>query len=187
MLNDIRIVIHTAKGDIDITLFPEKAPLAVANFLNLSLRKFYDGLNFHRVVSRFVIQGGDPEGSGRGGPGYQFKNEIDASLSHATVGVMAMANAGPNTNGSQFYITLEALPTGHVQMLDGSYSIFGQVTKGVDVANKIRQGDKITSVEVLDPVDALFTAQNKQLAEWDRILDRKFGGRLAPIPASGPQ
>jgi peptidyl-prolyl cis-trans isomerase B (cyclophilin B) len=184
MLNDIRIVIHTAKGDIDVTLFPEKAPLAAANFLNLALRKFYDNLSFHRVVPKFVIQGGDPEGNGRGGPGYKFKNEIHASLSHATVGMMAMANAGPNTNGSQFYITLEALPDGHVQMLDGSYSIFGQVTKGVDVANQISQGDKIDSVEVLDPVDALFTAENKQLAEWNQVLDRKFSGRLAPATNS---
>jgi peptidyl-prolyl cis-trans isomerase B (cyclophilin B) len=94
MLNDIRIVIHTAKGDIDVPLFPEKAPLAAANFLNLALRKFYDNLTFHRVVPKFVIQGGDPEGSGRGGPGYKFKNEIHSSLSHATVGMMAMANAG---------------------------------------------------------------------------------------------
>ena len=99
MLNDIRIVIHTAKGDIDVTLFPEKAPLAVANFLNLALRKFYDGLIFHRVVPKFVIQGGDPEGNGRGGPGYRFKNEIHSSLSHASVGMMAMANAGPNKIG----------------------------------------------------------------------------------------
>ncbi len=107
MLTDIRIVIHTAKGDIDATLFPSKAPVTAANFLNLASRKFYDGLTFHRVVPRFVIQGGDPLGTGSGGPGYRFENEIHASLSHENVGVLAMANAGPDTNGSQFYVTID--------------------------------------------------------------------------------
>ena len=92
MLKDIRIVIHTVKGDIEATTFPAKAPVTTANFLNLASRKFYDGLSFHRVVPRFVIQGGDPEGTGRGGPGYKFENEIDSSLSHLNVGTLAMAN-----------------------------------------------------------------------------------------------
>jgi peptidyl-prolyl cis-trans isomerase B (cyclophilin B) len=174
MLSDIRVVISTSKGKIEATLFPQKASVAVANFLNLTVRKFYDGLTFHRVVPKFVIQGGDPEGTGRGGPGYRFKNEIDPSLSHATVGVLAMANAGPNTNGSQFYITLETLSKGHIQMLDGNYTIFGQVTQGIDVANQIRVGDKINSIEVLDSVDPLFQAEEKQIKEWNRILERKF-------------
>src|ERR1700723_2500229 len=130
MLNDIRIIIHTAKGDMEATLFPAKAPVTAANFLNLASRKFYDGLTFHRVVPRFVIQGGDPVGTGSGGPGYRFEDEVHPSLSHVNVGVLAMANAGPNTNGSQFYVTIDPLQKEHVKMLDGSYSIFGQVMKG---------------------------------------------------------
>ena len=149
MLKDIRIVIHTAKGDIEATISPAKAPVTAANFLNLASRKFYDGLSFHRVVPRFVIQGGDPEGTGRGGPGYKFENEIHPSLSHLNVGALAMANAGANTNGSQFYVTIDSLRPEHVKMLDGSYSIFGQVTKGLDVTTKIVQGDKIQSVDIL--------------------------------------
>src|SRR6202790_4767758 len=140
MLNDIRIVIHTAKGDIEATVFSAKAPVTAANFLNLVSRKFYDGLTFHRVVPRFVIQGGDPMGTGSGGPGYRFENEVHPSLSHVNVGVLAMANAGPNTNGSQFYVTIDSLNQEHANMLDGNYSIFGKVTKGLDVAIKIVQG-----------------------------------------------
>jgi peptidyl-prolyl cis-trans isomerase B (cyclophilin B) len=180
MLNDIRILIHTAKGDIEATLHPSKAPVTTANFLNLATRKFYNGLTFHRVVPRFVVQGGDPLGTGTGGPGYRFENEIHSSVSHANVGVMAMANAGPNTNGSQFYITIDSLRPEHVKMLDGSYSIFGQVTKGNDVASKIAVGDRIESIEVLDSPGALFAEQKARLKEWNRMLDQKFGNRLGP-------
>jgi peptidyl-prolyl cis-trans isomerase B (cyclophilin B) len=182
MLNDIRIVIHTSKGDIEATLFPAKAPVTAANFLNLASRKFYDGLTFHRVVPRFVIQGGDPLGTGSGGPGYRFENEVHDSLSHVNVGTLAMANAGPDTNGSQFYVTIDSLRKEHVTKLDGSYSIFGQVTKGLDVATKIAQGDKIESIEILDSSDALFAEQNTRLKEWNKILDQKFGKKLAPAP-----
>src|ERR1700736_4303565 len=101
MLNDIRIVIHTAKGNIEATLYPAKAPVTTANFLNLATRKFYNGLTFHRVVPRFVIQGGDPLGTGTGGPGYRFEKEINASLSHENVGVLGVGNAGPDSSGSQ--------------------------------------------------------------------------------------
>ena len=132
MLNDIRIIIHTTKGDIEATLFPSKAPVTTANFLNLASRGFYGGLTFHRVVPNVVIQGGDPLGTGSGGPGYRFENEIDASLSHVNVGVVAMANAGPNTNGSQFFITVA--PTPH---LDNRHTIFGEVVEGQDVADQI--------------------------------------------------
>jgi peptidyl-prolyl cis-trans isomerase B (cyclophilin B) len=184
MLNDIRIVIHTAKGDIEATLFPSKAPVTTANFLNLASRKFYDELTFHRVVPRFVIQGGDPLGSGSGGPGYRFENEVHPSLSHLNVGVLAMANAGPNTNGSQFYVTIDSLKQEHVKMLDGSYSIFGQVTKGLDVATKISQGDKIQSIDVLDSAEELYAEQKTRLKEWNKILDHKFGKKLIAAPAS---
>jgi len=184
MLNDIRIVIHTAKGDLEATLFPSKAPVTAANFLNLASRKFYDGLTFHRVVPRFVIQGGDPVGTGSGGPGYRFENEVHPSLSHVNVGVLAMANAGPNTNGSQFYVTIESLRQEQVKMLDGSYSIFGQVTKGLDVTTKMVQGDKIQSVDILDSTDELFAEQKTRLKEWNKILDQKFGKKLTPARAS---
>ena len=183
MLNDIRIVIHTAKGDIEATLFPSKAPVTTANFLNLASRKFYDGLTFHRVVPRFVIQGGDPAGTGSGGPGYRFENEVHPSLSHVNIGSLAMANAGPNTNGSQFYVTIEPLRPEHVKMLDGSYSIFGQVTGGLEVTTKIAQGDKIQSVDVLDSTDDLFAEQKTRLKEWNKILDQKFGKKLTPAAA----
>src|SRR3984957_10302469 len=181
MLNDVRIVIHTAKGDIEATLFPAKAPVTTANFLNLASRKFYDGLTFHRVVPRFVIQGGDPLGSGSGGPGYRFENEVHDSLSHVNVGSLAMANAGPNTNGSQFYVTIDPLQKEHVKMLDGSYSIFGQVTKGLDVTKQIAQGDKIESIEILDPTTELFAEQKTRLKDWNGILDKKFGKKLSPV------
>jgi len=183
MLNEIRIIIHTAKGDIDATLFPDKAPVTTANFLNLAARKFYDGLSFHRVVPGFVVQGGDPLGTGAGDPGFHVENEIDPSLSHKTVGVVAMANAGPDTNGSQFYITLEPLHPGHVEKLDGNYSIFGQVNKGMEVARKLSKGDKIQSIDILDPVDSLFAKYKARLAEWNKVLDQRFGSRLGPGPA----
>ena len=180
MLKDIRILIHTALGDIEATLFPSKAPVTSANFLNLASRKFYNGLTFHRVVPHFVIQGGDPLGTGTGGPGYRFENETHPSVSHASVGVLAMANAGPNTNGSQFYITIDSLRPEHVKMLDGNYTIFGQVTKGNDVASKIAVGDKIESIEILDSPEALFIEQKSRLKEWNKMLDRKFGNKLEP-------
>jgi peptidyl-prolyl cis-trans isomerase B (cyclophilin B) len=183
MLNDIRIVIHTAKGDLEAMLFPSKAPVTTANFLNLASRKFYDGLTFHRVVPRFVIQGGDPVGTGSGGPGYRFENEVHPSLSHVNVGALAMANAGPNTNGSQFYVTIESLRPEQVKMLDGSYSIFGQVTKGLEVTTKIVQGDKIQSVDILDSTDELFAEQKTRLKDWNKILDQKFGKKLIPAAA----
>ncbi len=136
-------------------------------------------LSFHRVVPRFVIQGGDPLGTGSGGPGYRVENEIDPSLSHLNVGALAMANAGPNTNGSQFYVTIDSLRPEHVKMLDGSYSIFGQVTNGLDVTSKIVQGDKILSIDILDSTDELFAAQKARLKEWNKTLDQKFGKKLA--------
>jgi peptidyl-prolyl cis-trans isomerase B (cyclophilin B) len=178
MLNDIRVIIHTAKGDIEATVFPSKAPLTTANFLNLAARKFYDGLIFHRVVPKFVIQGGDPNGTGSGGPGYKFENERNTDLSHTSVGVLAMANAGPNTNGSQFYITIDNLRPEHVTMLDDGYSIFGQVTKGLDVTTKISQGDKIQSIEILDTTQDLFAAQKARIDQWNKILNQKFGNKL---------
>ena len=149
--DSITAVINTTKGKIRLTLFPEKAPVTVANFINLSKRKYYDGLSFHRVISDFMIQGGCPKGNGTGGPGYKFKDE--AILRHSEPGMLSMANAGPNTNGSQFFITHVATP-----WLDGKHTVFGKVvdTSDMDVVNQIRVGDKILSIEIIGDYSALF-------------------------------
>ena len=125
------------------------------------------GITFHRVIKDFMIQGGDPTGTGRGGPGYRFEDEIVAGLKHTKPGIFSMANAGPNTNGSQFFITHVPTP-----WLDGKHSVFGEVTKGQDVVNAIAGGDKITDIEVLDSTDALFKLKADKIAEWNKILDR---------------
>ena len=166
-MSDIRITLHTDKRDIDGTLFSSKVPVTTANFLNLAKRGFYDGVKFHRVISNFMIQGGDPDGTGRGGPGYRFADEIDPSLKHSKPGMFSMANAGPNTNGSQFFIT--HLPTPH---LDGKHAVFGEVTKGQDVVNKIAQGDKIKSITIHDDPSALFESQKDHVEHWNSLLDK---------------
>lgn len=117
----ITATLHTNRGPIHLCLHDDKAPLTVANFVNLAQHGFYDGLDFHRVIPDFMIQGGCPEGSGRGGPGYRFEDEFDAELRHDKPGVLSMANAGPGTNGSQFFITHGATP-----WLDGKHSVFGE-------------------------------------------------------------
>jgi peptidyl-prolyl cis-trans isomerase B (cyclophilin B) len=166
-MNDIRIQMKTSRGEIAATLFASKVPMTVANFLNLCSSGYYNGVTFHRVIKDFMIQGGDPTGTGRGGPGYRFADEFDRSLRHSKPGVFSMANAGPGTNGSQFFIT--HLPTPH---LDGKHTVFGEVTKGQDVVNAIRGGDKIKSIEVLDSTDDLFTAQATNIAKWDAAYRR---------------
>ncbi|MES2569823.1 MAG: peptidylprolyl isomerase [Verrucomicrobiota bacterium] len=164
-MTDIRIIVKTSKGDIEGTLFSSKVPMTTANFLNLAKRGYYNGVTFHRVIPNFMIQGGDPTGSGMGGPGYRFGDEIDRSLRHGKPGMFSMANAGPGTNGSQFFIT--HVPTPH---LDGKHAVFGEVTKGQDVVNKIAQGDKIVGIEVLDSTDDLFSAQKSNLDKWNAVL-----------------
>ena len=123
---------ETTLGNFTIELFEQQAPNTVANFVKLAGEHFYDGVIFHRVIDGFMIQGGDPTGTGRGGPGYAFADEIHAQLKHNSEGILSMANAGPNTNGSQFFITLA--PTPH---LDGRHTVFGKVTAGMDVVQKI--------------------------------------------------
>ena len=130
-MSDIKITLHTTAGDIDATLYASKAPLTCANFLNLARRGYYDGVAFHRVIDGFMLQGGDPTETGRGGPGYKFADEFHPDLRHRAPGVFSMANAGPGTNGSQFFITTTATP-----FLDNRHSVFGQVTNGMDVVGK---------------------------------------------------
>jgi peptidyl-prolyl cis-trans isomerase B (cyclophilin B) len=166
-MTDIRIKMKTDKGDIELTLFPSKAPVTVANFLNLAKQKYYDGLKFHRVIPDFMIQGGDPTGTGMGGPGYKFEDEFMPELKFDKPGVLAMANAGPRTNGSQFFITHKETP-----WLNNKHTIFGHVTKGQDVVNAIAQGDKIQGIEVLDSTDALFKAKADRIAGWNKSLKK---------------
>ena len=138
--------ITTNKGDIRIELFADKTPKTVANFEKLAKEGFYDGLKFHRVIDNFMIQGGCPQGTGSGGPGYKFADEFHPTLKHDGPGVLSMANSGPNTNGSQFFITHVATP-----WLDGKHSVFGKVIgDGQKVVDKIRQGDKMEKVVVAD-------------------------------------
>ena len=164
--NELAAVIKTDKGDIHVTLFPAEAPLTVANFVNLAQRGYYDGLKFHRVMANFMIQGGDPNGNGTGGPGYRFADEFSPSLRHNSAGILSMANSGPGTNGSQFFITHG--PTPH---LDDLHSIFGKVSSGQDVVDAVAQDDVMTIVIEGDTA-SLLAAQKEHLDEWNRILDR---------------
>jgi cyclophilin family peptidyl-prolyl cis-trans isomerase len=145
-------IFKTEKGDITVELFADRAPLTVENFVSLARAGFYDGTTFHRVINGFMAQGGDPTGTGTGGPGYQFGDEFHPSLRHDGAGVLSMANAGPGTNGSQFFITHG--PTPH---LDDRHSVFGKVTAGMDVVSSLRErdpqrdrqpGDRIETIEI---------------------------------------
>ena len=155
--------IETNHGTIQLELFDEEAPETVANFRKLAAEGFYDGLVFHRVIGNFMIQGGCPNGTGTGGPGYTFDDEFNE---HPIVrGTLAMANAGPNTNGSQFFITHVATP-----WLDGKHTVFGKVVDGLDVVDKVAQGDVIQSVKIEGDADAALAAKADRVAEWNRIL-----------------
>lgn len=168
-VSDIRIVMHTSKGDIHATLYASKAPITVANFLNLASKGFYNGLTFHRVIPDFMIQGGDPTGTGMGGPGYKFADEFAPGLKFDRPGYFAMANAGPNTNGSQFFITHVPTP-----WLDGKHAIFGSVDAASDqaVVNAIKQGDTISKIDIVDSPTPLFASQAAKIALWDKSLGK---------------
>ncbi|MEC7214675.1 MAG: peptidylprolyl isomerase, partial [SAR324 cluster bacterium] len=177
--------LETSRGEILLQLYHQRVPQTVANFVGLAeatkawkdpisgkskKTRFYDGLSFHRVIADFMIQGGDPLGTGSGGPGYRFQDEIHPDLKHSGPGILSMANAGPNTNGSQFFITHKATP-----WLDGKHSVFGKVIQGMETVNKIQKGDLIQTVSIIrrgkeakgfDPskIEAAQKAKQKSLA-----------------------
>ena len=163
----MKATIKTNKGDIKLDLFPEQAKLTVANFANLSKRGFYNKLTFHRVIEDFMIQGGDPTGTGRGGPGYKFPDEFHPDLKHDKPGVLSMANSGPNSNGSQFFITHVETP-----WLDNKHTIFGQVSdqNSQDLVNSIEQNDMIENIDIIGEVGADEDV-DEHLSEWNTVLD----------------
>lgn len=164
---EILVKIETSKGTINLRLFADKTPMTVANFVNLTQRGYYDGLNFHRVIDDFMIQGGCPQGDGRGGPGYRFDDECLPELKHDKPGMLSMANAGPGTNGSQFFITHVPTP-----WLDGKHTVFGEVlgSDDQDVVNAIRQGDKIESVKLETDASALLEKMSDKINHWNAVL-----------------
>jgi peptidyl-prolyl cis-trans isomerase B (cyclophilin B) len=164
----MQAVFDTSKGTIRVDLFEDKAPVTVANFVNLAQRGFYDGLKFHRVIDDFMIQGGCPQGTGTGGPGYRFEDECTPELKHDAPGKLSMANAGPGTNGSQFFITHVPTP-----WLDGKHTVFGAVVGDEDqaVVNAIRQGDRINSITIEGDADALLSSQADRVEAWNARLD----------------
>lgn len=167
-MSELTAQIVTGRGTIHLQLFPEQTPLTVANFVNLAQRKFYDGLTFHRVIPDFMIQGGCPLGSGTGGPGYRFEDEIVPELKHDRPGVLSMANAGPGTNGSQFFITHVATP-----WLDGKHTVFGRVLGAEDqaVVNAVRGGEKIGSITIRGDHKPLLEKMHARIERWNQMLD----------------
>ncbi len=164
----IQATIKTNRGDIKLKLFADKTPVTVANFVNLAQRGFYNGIKFHRVIANFMIQAGCPHGIGTGGPGYQFQDEFDPSLKHDKPGILSMANAGPGTNGSQFFITHVETP-----WLDRKHSVFGQIMEPADqkVVDSIRQGDKIETIEILGDISELMESNKEFIEACNQILE----------------
>ena len=171
----MKVKIMTEKGDININLLPEKSPVTVANFVNLAKKGYYDGLKFHRVIDNFMAQGGDPTGTGAGGPGYQFEDEVDNGLNFSKAGKLAMANAGPGTNGSQFFIT--TVPT---EWLNGHHTIFGEVVSDDDlkVVKKLTNGDIMKKVVVEGDVDAFLKTQKNRVDSWNKTLKQNFPNKF---------
>jgi peptidyl-prolyl cis-trans isomerase B (cyclophilin B) len=164
----IKAIIKTQKGDINLNLFDKETPMTVANFANLAKRGFYNGLVFHRVIEDFMVQAGCPQGIGVGGPGYQFEDECNAELCHDKPGRLSMANSGPGTNGSQFFITHVETP-----WLDGKHTVFGEVCskKDQDIVNSIAQSDVIESIEIKGDTSSLFEDRAVDIAAWNDIID----------------
>ena len=163
----MKATIKTTRGDINLDLFQDKAELTVANFVNLSQKRFYNNLTFHRVIEDFMIQGGCPIGTGTGDPGYKFKDEFHQDLKHDQPGMLSMANSGPNSNGSQFFITHIATP-----WLDKKHSIFGRVlgSDSQEVVDSIRQGDVIESIAIDDDIEFDPDVQ-KSVDGWNKIIE----------------
>ncbi|HSG88870.1 MAG TPA: peptidylprolyl isomerase [Pseudomonadales bacterium] len=167
MTDTVGVEFETDRGTIHLRLFPEQAPVTVANFANLVQRGYYDGLKFHRVIPDFMVQGGCPSGTGTGGPGYRFEDECTTALRHDAPGKLSMANAGPGTNGSQFFITHVPTP-----WLDGKHTIFGEVLGAEDqaVVDAIRQGDKIVAARLTGDAAAATAGQEDRIEEWNAKL-----------------
>ncbi len=168
-MEELKAIIKTSKGDIRLTLYHDKAPVTVASFTNLVRSGFYDGLAFHRVINDFMIQGGCPHGTGTGGPGYTFEDECTRELSHDRPGILSMANAGPGTNGSQFFITHVPTP-----WLNGKHTVFGSTVDGDDmkIVNCIRQGDRIESITIEGDVSELHASLSERIDEWNKKLKK---------------
>ena len=171
----MKVKIITAKGDVNINLLPDKSPVTVANFVNLAKKGYYDGLKFHRVIDNFMAQGGDPTGTGAGGPGYRFEDEVNNGLNFSKAGKLAMANAGPGTNGSQFFIT--TVPT---EWLNGNHTIFGEVASeaDLDVVKKLSNGDVMTKVVVEGDIDAFLKTQKNRVDSWNKTLKQNFPNKF---------
>ena len=173
-MSDLTADIKTSRGTIHVKLFADKVPMTVASFANLAQRGYYDGLTFHRVIPDFMVQGGCPQGSGTGGPGYQFDDEIVAGLKHDRPGILSMANAGVRggrgTNGSQFFITHVPTP-----WLDGKHSVFGAVVGPDDqkIVDSIRGDDKIESITIGGDTSALFAKEKSNIDQWNAALDAR--------------
>ncbi len=167
---ELRATIVTSRGNIHLRLFADQTPMTVANFVNLAQRGFYDGLEFHRVIDDFMVQGGCPKGDGTGNPGYRFGDEIVRSLKHDKPGILSMANAGPGTNGSQFFITHKATP-----WLDGKHTVFGEVVaaQDQDVVNRIRKGDRIERVIIEGESGPLLERTAPIISQWNSVLDQR--------------
>jgi cyclophilin family peptidyl-prolyl cis-trans isomerase len=172
-INDVRATIVTSQGDINVYLYPEAAPVTVANFINLSKRGFYDGLKFHRVIDNFMAQGGDPLENGTGGPGYSIEDEFVDWLDFYQAGMLAMANAGPNTGGSQFFITMYP-----ADWLNHKHTVFGEVISDSDlnVVKKLEVGDRIIEIKFEGDIDFFLALEKDRVDQWNKILDENFPG-----------
>ena len=163
----MKVKFTTNKGEININLLPEKSPVTVASFVNLVKNGYYNGLKFHRVIEDFMAQGGDPTGTGMGGPGYRFEDEVDNGLDFSVPGKLAMANAGPGTNGSQFFIT--TVPT---EWLNGNHTIFGEAVSDADieVVKLLSNNDVMEKVEIEGNVNEILDTYKDRVAEWNKVL-----------------
>jgi peptidyl-prolyl cis-trans isomerase B (cyclophilin B) len=169
---ELYAIIDTSKGVMEFQLYKAVAPITVSNFVNLATRGYYDGLTFHRIVPDFMVQGGDPDGNGSGGPGYRFEDEI--ALRHNQDGILSMANAGPDTNGSQFFITHQATPH-----LNGLHTVFGRIISGNQIIRQLRVGDVINSITIEGNAKAHLQRHRDRVYLWNQTLDEKFP-RLKP-------